>query len=152
MPMPHAYRHAHRDWRAFLDDVQEVTGLTSDNMAYTAIEAVLKTFRCRLTVAEALRFADILPAVPRAIFVSGWDSTAPVVPFAPRAALEAEVRAHRPHHNLTPDTAIEAVARALWRQVRHDDLSAVLATLPEGAADYWTVPGADPADLATRFT
>jgi hypothetical protein len=33
MPMPWTYRHASREWRAFLDDVKDATGLTSDNMA-----------------------------------------------------------------------------------------------------------------------
>ena len=48
MPMPWTYRQASREWRAILDDVRAETGLVSDNHAYTAIEAALKTFRRRL--------------------------------------------------------------------------------------------------------
>lgn len=152
MPMPWTYRHASREWRAFLDDVKEVTGLVSDNMAYTAIDGVLQAFRARVTAAEGLRFASVLPAVPRAIFVAGWVPRDPPLPFASRAEMTAEVRALRRHHNLTPDNAIGATARAVWRSVNHAEFSRVLATLPPGAQAFWTVEGADPADLATRMT
>jgi len=151
MPMPATYRQAGREWRAMLDDVREVTGLQTDNLAYTAIEGVLKTFRRRLTVRQALAFADVLPAIPRAIFVSGWQPEDAPVPFPARADLVAEVKALRPHHSLTPDNAIEAVARALWRLVRHDDLNRVLDRLPPDARAFWDVPGGDPEDLRARI-
>jgi uncharacterized protein (DUF2267 family) len=152
MPMPWTYRHASREWGAFLDDVKDATGLTSDNMAYTAVDGVLQTFRARLTAAEGLRFASVLPAVPRAIFVAGWVPQDPPLPFARLAEMTAEARALRPNHNLTPDNAIAATARAVWRSVNHAEFDRVLDTLPEGARAFWTVPGADPADLATRMS
>lgn len=150
MPMPHSYRVASREWRAILDDVRDVTGLETDNLAYTAIQGALLAFRRRLTVDQALRFADVLPAVPRAIFVADWVPASPL-PFGARPDWTREIMALRPHHNLTPDHALPAVARALWRVIRHDHFHAALARMPEGAVDYWSVPGADPADLATRF-
>ena len=52
MPLPTIYRHATRDWRAFLDDAKQELGLGSDNMAYTAVQAVLLTFRRHLTPAQ----------------------------------------------------------------------------------------------------
>jgi len=149
--MPWTYRQATREWRAFLDDVKEFTGLASDNLAYTAIQGVLQAFRRRLTPVQGIAFAGVLPAVPRAIFVEGWDIEAPPAPFGGRADWAAEARALRPDHNLTPDNAVEAVARALWRQVNHRDLSRVLAAMPEGARDFWSVPGASVADLAARL-
>ncbi len=152
MPMPWAYRHATKDWMAFLADAKERLGLESDNTAYTAVQGVLLTFRRRLTVEQGLAFADILPAVVRAIFVHRWDAGAPPVPFGPRAALTAEVKALRPDHNLTPDHAIEAVAWALRRSVDQGDLDRVLAGLPPGAADYWQVEVSDPKELDRRIT
>ncbi len=151
MPMPATYRHASREWRAFLDDVKEATGLVSDNMAYTAVDGVFQTFRARLSAEQGLHFASVLPSVPRAIFVAGWVPEARPRPFASRTEMTREAQALRPHHNLTPDNAIEATARALWRSVRHADLERVLAELPEGAAAFWTVTGAEPKDLATRI-
>ncbi|MCB1397974.1 MAG: DUF2267 domain-containing protein [Rhodobacter sp.] len=151
MPMPWTYRQASREWRAFLDDVRDWTGLETDNLAYTAIQGVLQTFRRRLTPVQGIAFADVLPAVPRAIFVQGWDIGAPPVPFGTRADWQAEARALRPDHNLTPDSAVEATARALWRQVNHTDLTRVLDRLGPGATAFWSVPGGDPADLAARI-
>lgn len=151
MPMPWTYRQASREWRAFLDDMRDHAGLETDNLAYTAIQAVLQAFRRRLTPEQGIAFADVLPAVPRAIFVQGWDIGAAPVPFGTRPDWVAETKALRPHHSLTPDTAIPATARALWRQVNHRDLARVLARMPEGAADFWSVPGASEADLAAHL-
>ena len=152
MPMPWAYRHATKDWTAFLTDAKQRLGLESDNMAYTAAQAVLLTFRRRLTVEQGLAFADVLPAVLRAIFVHRWNASTQPVPFGPRAALTAEVKALRPHHNLTPDHAIEAIAWALRRSVDQGDLDQVLARFPPGAADYWHVDVADPTELERQIT
>lgn len=152
MPLPTAYRHATKDWRAFLDDAKEALGLESDNMAYTAVDGVLQVFRRRLTVQQGLAFADVLPAVLRAIFVHDWDIAAPPLPFAPRADLTREAQLVRPHHNLTPDHAIAGVAWALRRHVRQADLDRVLAALPEAARAYWHVDVADPGELARRIT
>lgn len=150
MPMPWTYRHASREWRGFLDDARERMDLTSDNMAYTAIDGVLQTFRRHLTAGQGLHFASVLPAVPRAIFVAGWQPDPTPPPFPDRATLTRQVQALRSHHNLTPDNAIEATAYALRRSVRAMDLDRVLADLPEGAAAFWQVEG-DPDALGPRI-
>lgn len=151
MPMPWTYRHASKEWRAILDDARDRMNLSSDNMAYTAIDAVFQVFRRRLSAQQGLDFASVLPAVPRAIFVAGWDVSTPPLPFADRVTLTAEVRAVRPDHNLTPDNAIEATAWTIWRYVNHAELDRVLNRLPEGARDFWTAQPDDPADLTPRI-
>ena len=101
MPMPWTYRQASREWRAFLDDMRDWAGLETDNLAYTAIQGVLNTFRRRLTPKQGIAFAAVLPSVPRAIFVDGWAIDADPVPFGTRADWIAETKALRPHHSLT---------------------------------------------------
>lgn len=150
MPMPWTYRHASREWRAFLDDARERMDLVSDNSAYTAVDAVFQVFRRRLTAQQGLDFADVLPSIPRAIFVAGWRIREPV-PFTDRAALTAEVKAVRPDHNLTPDNAIEATAWAVRRCTNRIDLERVLAGLPDGARDFWHAAVADPHELDQRI-
>lgn len=150
MPMPYTYRHASAEFAAFLRDAREALELETDNMAYTATDAVFRVFRARLTVEEALAFADILPAVLRAIFVAEWRPAAPL-PFADRASLTREAQAVRPHHNLTPDHAIAALARVLRRHVLAIDLDRVLARLPPGAAEFWAVPEDERKGLGVRF-
>jgi len=151
MPMPWAIRHATKDWQAFLADAKERLGLVSDNAAYTAVDAVLQVFRRRLAPQQAVDFANLLPACLRALFVQDWDIAAPPLPFASRAEMTREAQDLRKDHNQTPDHAIEAVAWALRRHVRQPDLDAVLATFPEGAAQFWHVAVADPHELDRRI-
>jgi len=150
MPMPWAYRHATKDWQAFLEDAKAALDLTSDNMAYTAVQGVLLTFRRRLTPAQGLAFADQLPAVLRAIFVAGWDISQPPAPWADRETLTAEAQALRPHHNLTPPNAIAATAGALRAHVDQPAFDRMLGRLPPEAGAFWHVAEAD--RIARRIT
>ena len=152
MPLPRTYAHATKDWRAFLDDARARMNLESKNSTYTAVDAVLQVFRRRLTVQQALTFADVLPAVLRALFVNEWDVSAGPVPFGTREDMAREAENVRPHHNLTPDDCIAAVAWALRRHVRQRDLDRVLASIGPEAEDFWRVEVDDPKELQRRIT
>ena len=147
MPMPWTYRQASREWRAFLDEVRAAMDLTSDNAAYTAVEGVLRAFRRRLTPQQAVDFAQVLPAVLRALFIADWHLAEGPVPPGSRADWTAEAMALRPHHNLTPQNCVAATALALRKSILRADLDRVLATLPPFAAEFWATPGIDPATL-----
>lgn len=151
MPMPWTYRHASREWQAILDDLKDRMGLVSDNMAYTAMDGVLQVFRRRLTAQQGLDFASVLPSIPRAIFVAGWQVQEPPLPFHDRKTLVQEVKAIRQSHNLTPDNAIEATAWSLRRYMHKADLERVLARLPSGAIEFWHVDVADPREIEQRI-
>ena len=148
--MPWTYRHASREFRAFVEDVKERTGLQSDNMVYTAVDGVFRTFRRRLVVADAIAFANVLPSVLRAIFIQDWDPSEPPRPFTDRKSMTQEAQALRKNHNLTPDNAIEAVAWSLWRRVDHGEFERVLARMPPEAREFWNVD-AEPQEIAQRF-
>ncbi len=134
-----------------MEDVKDRMGRDSDNMAYTAVDAVFQVFRCRLTAQQGLLFASVLPAVLRAIFVKDWDVTGPPNQFANRNDLIREVKGIRPNHNLTPDNAIEATAWAIRRCTNTRDLNRVLEQLPDGAKQFWHVDVADPKELEQRI-
>lgn len=151
MPMPWTYRHASKEWQAFLDDVKQRMSLESDNMAYTAVDAVLQVFRRRLTAEQGVAFADVLPTVLRAIFVKGWDVSEPPVPFAARQILTDEAKQVRVNHNLTPGNAIEATAWAIRRCTDNRDFERVLRQLPDGAASFWHVDVKDLTELDQRI-
>ena len=151
MPMPWTYRHATKEWRAFLVDAKERMSLTSDNLAYTAVDAVFQVFRRRVTAEEGVMFASVLPTVLRAIFVKEWDIAAVPVPFDDRQTLTREAQQIRPNHNLTPDNAIEATAWALWRTVDGRDFARVLSKLPKEAQEFWHVDVDDPHELKQRI-
>jgi len=137
--MPSTYQRSSEEWRSFLADIKGLMDLDSNNMAYTAVDAVLQVFRSRLTAQQGLDFASVLPAVLRAIFVKDWKVLTPPRPFVERSELLKEVQAVRRHHNLTPDNAIEAVATAVRAYVDPLDFERVLAGLPAEAQAFWAV-------------
>lgn len=150
MPMPWTYRQATREWQAFLAEARSAMDLETDNLAFTAVEGVLRAFRRRLTPQQALDFAQVLPAVLRALFVADWQLGDPVPPGT-RADWTREARALRPRHNLTPETCVAATALALRKSVLREDLDRALSRLPAFAADFWSTPGVDPATLGPRI-
>lgn len=137
MPLPMEYQHASDDFERFLADARERADLVTRNQTWTMVDAVLRVFRRRLTASEGLRFAEVLPPVLRAMFVTDWDVDAEPVPFADRAAMTEEVQAVRGNHNFAPDTAIACVAGALRAAVDPQAFERVLETLPAGARDFW---------------
>ena len=53
--------------------------------------------------------------------------------------MSREVRELRADHNFSDDESILVVAVALRNHVDQSKLDAVLATLPEGAVEFWAV-------------
>ncbi|UXU74476.1 MULTISPECIES: DUF2267 domain-containing protein [unclassified Paracoccus (in: a-proteobacteria)] len=149
--MPWTYRHSTREFRAFLDDVKDRMDLASDNMAYTAVDAVFQVFRKRLTAQQGLDFASVLPSIPRAIFVKDWQVSDPPEAFADRAAMTREAQLVRVNHNLTPENAIEATAWALRRSLDQRAFDRVLARIGKEAESFWHVNVTDPTELAQRI-
>jgi len=149
--MPWTYRQASREWRAFLADAQDAIGTPTDHSTFTAVEGTLRAFRHRLTPQQAIDFADVLPAVLRALFVTDWDLSTPPAPPGTRADWTHEAQSLRPHHNLCPDGVIAGTALALRKAVLREDLDRVLSRLPPFAADFWSTPGIDPATLGPRI-
>ncbi|MBG0809274.1 DUF2267 domain-containing protein [Methylosinus sp. H3A] len=137
MPIPMDYQHASEEFERFLRLVVERSGLTTRNQAYTTAQSVLLTFRRRLEMRDAIRFAGVLPPVLRAIFVADWDTQEEPRAFSSHAALIEEVRSLRRDHNFSPDSAIADVAFALRACVDGAEFDRLLATLPPGAADFW---------------
>jgi len=146
MPMPWTYRHAAQEWARFLGDIREVMGTPSDNAAYTTAEGVFRAFRARLTVDRLAAFAQVLPAIPRALFLQGW-APAPPVPWADHATYVAEARAFRQHHNFANDLALEAVSFALHRAVGAEALGRALDAIGPEARAFWALEGYGAQDL-----
>lgn len=137
MPMPMEYRQASRDFDAFMEDLRDTSMLATTHQAYTMLQGVLQVFRRRLTVQQALDFADVLPPVLRAIFVSDWNVEEPQRAFASREVMSLEARELRPDHNFSTETAIADVAAALRRHVDPNAFERAMASLPPAASDFW---------------
>ncbi|NML73428.1 DUF2267 domain-containing protein [Rhizobium sp. S-51] len=138
MPMPMEYRQASRDFDAFMEDLRDTSMLQTTHQCYTMLQGVFQVFRRRLTTKQALAFADTLPPVLRALFVSDWDVEEPRLPFGTFAEMTREVKALRPDHNFSTDTALSDVAAVMRRHIDLTAFEAVLAELPPGAKQFWT--------------
>ena len=149
MPMPWTFRHGDREWRRFLGDIREVMGTPSDNVAYTTAEGAFRAFRARLTVDQVARFAQVLPAMPRALFLEGW-APAPPRPWADAATYLAEIMALRADHHFATGRAREAVSVALHRAVGPERLARALDGIGPEARAFWAVEGYSAADLAAH--
>lgn len=139
MPIPSEYQRASLEFDRFMLDVRDTSGLNTTNMVWNMVVGVFQTFRRRVPVKDALRFANVLPPVLRSIFVADWDTDEPLLAFEDRATMTHEVQTLRAAHNFSPDSAIHDVAQALRRHVDEAALDQLLATLPPGARDYWAV-------------
>jgi uncharacterized protein (DUF2267 family) len=137
MPVPMEYKRASEQFEKFLVDARDNAMLQTTHQAYTMVQGVLQVFRRRLDAKEALLFADVLPPLLRALFVADWNLDEPRRPFGDRAAMTKEVQDLRPDHNVSPDSAIRDVARALRQAIDAAALDRVLARLPDGAAAFW---------------
>lgn len=137
MTVSEEYVHVSRDFDRFMEDVMEISMLETHHRAYAVVRAVLHVFRDHLTVADGLRFADVLPPVLRAIFVENWRPATVPPPFPDWRDLSAEVKADRRDHNLAGEASIHDVAQALRRNIPMGDFKRVLATLPPDAQRYW---------------
>lgn len=138
MPLPFEYQNASLEFDRFMVDARDLAGLATTNMAWNMVVGVFRTFRRRLTIEQALAFADVLPPVLRALFIEDWRPTEPPATFGTAGELLLEVRSIRPEHNFSPDNAIPAVAAALRRHINVAALENVLSRLPEPARQYWS--------------
>jgi uncharacterized protein (DUF2267 family) len=138
--VPLEYENATIDFRRLLKDARDAAGLVTTNQSFTMLDGVLRTFRRRLDVHQAIAFAAVLPAAARALFVTDWDPGEPRREFGDRADLVEEVKDLRRDHNFSPEDCIDAVAIALRKNVDEAALDRVLAELPSGAREFWAVP------------
>ncbi|MEQ8264149.1 DUF2267 domain-containing protein [Pseudohaliea sp.] len=137
MPFPLEYSRARDDFYDFMLEVREASGLTSSHQTYTMVQGVFQAFRRRLSLEDAIRFSNALPVGLRALFVDQWDVDEPRKAFTDDTVLLKEVRALRQKHNFSPDHALEAVARTLWKHVDRVRFEDMLAQLPGPAQAFW---------------
>ena len=137
--VPAEYQQAKIAFYDFLTDARDQALFQDTHPVYTMAQGVLQAFRRRLELKDAIRFANVLPVGLRALFVADWDPDEPRRPFEDRETMTREVQNLRPLHNYAPDDSIRIVAAALRRNVDEEAFDRVLATLPEGAVEFWRV-------------
>lgn len=137
MPVPAEYSRAADHFYDFLVEVRDKCLLGSTHQAYTMVQGVFQTFRRRVEIRDAIRFAGILPVGLRALFVTDWDTDQEIRQFEDLETMTKEVQSLRPGHNFSPDTAIQDVAYTMRKYVDKAALDNLLKTFPEGAVQFW---------------
>lgn len=137
MPYPTEYSSASADFDRFLDAVKVNAMLQTRHQAWQLARSVFLVFRGHLSTGEALRFADHLPPLFRAMFLDGLPNDQMPRPFGDPEVLAGEVAAIRPDHNFATPTSIDEVARAFRASINPLDLDRALAALNPAARDYW---------------
>ena len=137
MPIPFEYQNASRQFDQFMIESRDNAGLATTNMTWNMVVGVFHAFRSRLSLEQALLFADALPPVMRAIFVENWDPTLPTKEFGTVQSMLADVRSVRSRHNFSTPDAIAAVATALRNNIDMVTFLRTLKQLPPAAQDYW---------------
>lgn len=137
MPVPAEYERASAKFYEYLVDARDTAGLWSTHVTYTMTQGVFQVFRRRISIEDAIAFANVLPVCLRALFVTDWDTGEERKPFESREVMTSEVKLLRGEHNFSTETAIRDVARALRRHVDEEAFDKLLAQFPEGAVDFW---------------
>jgi uncharacterized protein (DUF2267 family) len=137
--VPVEYQQARIAFYNFLTDARDGADFSDTHPAYTMAQGVMQAFRRRLELKDAIRFSNVLPVGLRALFVADWDPDEPRRLFEDRETMTREVHNLRPLHNYAPDHSIHIVASALRRNVDEEAFDRVLASLPEGAVEFWRV-------------
>lgn len=99
----------------------------------------MQAFRRRLSLKEALRFSNILPAGIRALFVADWDPIEERKSFSDMQSIVEEATALRPLHNFTTETStpIEDVLKALRKYIDKQRLNELFETFPKDAVKFF---------------
>jgi len=137
MPVTAEYERASAKFYDYLIDARDTAGLWSTHVTYTMTQSVFQVFRRRLSIAEAIAFANVLPICLRAMFVTDWNTEEQRKPFECREKMTREVKQLREKHNFSTENAIQEVASALRRHIDEEAFDNVLAQLPEGAVEFW---------------
>ena len=139
MPVPPEYERASSKFYEFLVAARDVAELWSTHVSYTMVQGVMQTFRSRMTIQQAIEFANLLPICLRALFVTDWDTSNPIKSFTTREEMTMEVQSLRKEHNFAPEMAIKYVAIALRSQVDNKKFDEFLSKLQVGAVDFWRI-------------
>lgn len=140
MTVPGEYRRASAEFDNLLAEVAGEADLTTSHQAYTALQGVLLAFRARLSLEEAIQFAQVLPPLVRALFVMEWDPRAPKKTVGDPGTWARDVQELRVNHNISPSSAVENVAAVLRRHVDSEMFESCLGKLPDFAKVFWASP------------
>lgn len=137
MPFPIEYATATKDFYNFMEDVKVKSELHSFHVTYTMVQSVFHVFRRRVSIENALKFANTLPVALRALFVKDWDVNEQLKPFESFEKMNEEVKELRYPHNFSIDLAIEVVTSVLPNHVEKIYFNKMMDEMPIEVKIFW---------------
>ncbi|HOV04247.1 MAG TPA: DUF2267 domain-containing protein, partial [Kaistiaceae bacterium] len=114
MTQPYDVEFASGEYQSWLADLKVRAMLQTHNQAQAMMRSVLAMFRRHMPTADVLDFADALPALPRGIFIGGYEVTEAA--RATRALRESEARLLELNADLERQVLERTQARGMsWR-------------------------------------
>lgn len=112
--------------------------LTCDpHHAYTALRAVLRCLRDRLTIDEAAQLSAQLPMLVRGIYYEAWHPAGRPEKIRPRKDFLAQLAKHLARAPIEPEDAARAVFQVLEKHVAPGEVSDVIQALPQEIRTLW---------------
>ena len=140
MTMPQEIELASKQFGDLLGELKQRALLETRNQCYAMMGAVLHEFRDHLSTAQAIAFADGLPPLVCAIFVTAWRPGDEPVAFTSRQAFsDAVVRRLSPHH-FPPASLVADVFALLAPRLDSARSAAVIDELPNGLRELFAGP------------
>jgi uncharacterized protein (DUF2267 family) len=135
MTIPLDVTSATEQMETWVAELQARAMLGSVNQSFPMLRAVLQEVRDRVTVDDALRLADALPALVRGVMLEAWHPQEPNS-GAGRPFLEA-VKARLAGHHAPPDSIVEDVLAVLVQHIYPQYLQVLTARLPSELRAAW---------------
>jgi len=135
MTIPLDVTNATEQLEAWVQELQERALLGSVNQSFPLLRAVLQELRDRVTLDDALRLADALPALVRGVMLERWHPEVPN-PLAGRPYLAA-VRERVAGHHVPPDSIVDDVLAVLAHRVYPQQVTVLTERLPPELQAPW---------------
>ncbi len=137
MTAPQEITHASRQYEDFASDLKQQAMLQTHNQVYAMTRAVLHETRDHLSLEQAIGICQGLPAVPRAIFVEGWNAAVPAKSLASKAEFSASVVKRLTPHHIPPETIVDDVVSCIEKHADPAAFRQGVAWLAGPLATIW---------------
>jgi uncharacterized protein (DUF2267 family) len=136
MTQPHDVLYASKLFQEWLTALKERAMLQTHNQSQAMFHSVLHNVRRHMTTEQVLTFADLLPSLPRGIFIEGWRPTDPLPIGSADDLLQEVVQDLSPHH-VAPDSIVRDVFDVLAEHSEPRAATTMKEQLPEQLRSLW---------------
>jgi len=134
-----AINHTVEKSHLWIKALKDLGHFSSDEVAYSALHAVLHTLRDRLPTELAAHFSAELPMLIRGLFYEGWKpSKTPCKMKTQRDFFEAIKHGlNNTSQKIDPKHSVQSVFQLLKNKISPGEIENIINVLPKELADLW---------------